>query len=241
MSIRQTSQYVALIKGSLANRKVTMVIEESAGENSSHVVTLDLGRPDMVTIIPATLTGNILEFDPTTPGYVQLLDRMSIKRWSNHLLLYYPITDTFHWQVGWNDFVFRPMEERPSISGSISTVGDLCYPSYESHSCRRFCGKHSKFSSLELHMVYSSADQGTIIIDYKRAYSLPWSHNYVHLPFIRNGSALKVNYATKDLQTFSKCVSGSDLIEYAHIVTNDEKDKITVQFLGSPVLTFDSC
>jgi len=229
-----SSVYTAVIRSTIGHRKLTMSVYSTGQAESTHMVKFTL--PDnREAELPANLSDGVFDFDPTDPSYLLLLDWLSIKRWSNHLLIYHPASDTTHWQVGWNDYVFKSSSDRHKKlmdASSVETPGR-----FES----RFCGSNPRLSYLQISFSPSGMGSGNLTIEYRKAYDFPWNRVAIVRPYTSLGASIRTDIMDNSLQQFLRVLTGKDFIEFIHLTMNFDRTRLYLNLYESDNQILNSC
>jgi hypothetical protein len=231
---RPLSTYVSSIKGALSNRKLLLAIQPSNLDGLTHLVKFSSTGSFKIEM-PTSFNDGVFAFDPTNSEYLRLLDFLALKRWSNHLLLYYPLSDTVHWQVGWNDYVFQPsLLPAPIVNGVMkwSVAGE---------NGPLFCGHSSRFSYLRIYVSSSQKDFGDLFFDYRKAYDFPWNRIQFRIPFNMLGASITIDIINPNLHQFVRILTGMDSTEFVHITMNLSKSELHLNINGHETFILYRC
>lgn len=210
----------------------TILLKISTDQVGSKSACFSVQRSRAVCCIPLTFDGRIIMFDATIPEYGEIMTKLFIKKWSNHLLVYDPYYQSIHWKIGWNEYMLMlegaqmRRSEKKLVGDNFSLTGSW------------YCAKHDKFSFVRLRIEDAS---DILQFDYKPAYALPWSRRFGRIKATRSGAAFWLDHTDPRVSDLLMGISGKRVADFVHLVWSPNKQRFYLTVSESPTLVFMYC
>jgi hypothetical protein len=209
-----------------------VIMKISTDEVGSKSVCFGVRQPGILKCIPLRVEREILMFDSTFPEYVEIMNSLFIKKWSNHLLIYDAYYRSMRWKIGWNDYSFvlgkgaSESRERKLVGNILPATGTW------------YCAKHDKFSLIRLRI---EDHHNLLQFMYKLSYSFPWSTRSVRLEALRSGAAFWIDHTNPAISELLSGISAKETVDFVHLVLSPNKRRLYLTVAESPTLVFMNC
>ncbi len=223
--------YHGKVLTTLGFREVTLTIAPNPLVDASVCFRSAKKNVDICTSIK--LEGNIIQFDCTSNEYDRIVQELFSKKWPNHTLLYDPINGSVQWRVGWGEYTFLRIGRRSrTITESMTATG------IDERITDWYCVSHDRFSYLRLG---NENDSRTLQLNYRRAYSFPWSHRTVKFEASKHGAVYWFDHTTSEVSEVMSIVAGKPEVEFVHLMESPDRMRMLLSVPNVPTLVFSKC